>query len=122
MLGNFISPNWHVALIHYPIALLSLGLLIELLSFWQRVAGLRSTGRWMILFGALSGLPVLTAGIYAFRDVVTPGPISLHSEWHQVVQRSEWISLHGGARRVRSFATSESQCLAPEYRVIRRGS
>jgi uncharacterized membrane protein len=67
---ELIRPNWHIILIHYPLALLSLGIVIELLSFLWRRSGFRAAGRWMILLGALLCLPTVTTGIYAFRDVV----------------------------------------------------
>src|SRR5438046_1216547 len=67
---EFINPNLHVALIHYPIAMLITGTLIEIFSFLWRRSGFRAAGRWMILIGALSMVPTLTSGIYAFRDVL----------------------------------------------------
>lgn len=53
MAEQFISPNWHVILIHYPLGLLAVGILIEFFSFlgWRR-SGFRTAGRWMILLGA----------------------------------------------------------------------
>ena len=48
MRGELIAPNWHVILIHYPLGLLGLGLLIELLSFsggaGQTRCGMRVAG------------------------------------------------------------------------------
>lgn len=91
MPGDFISPNWHVIFLHYPIALLTLGLLIELLSFlWPR-GGFRVAGRWMILLGALLTIPTATSGIYAFRDALIPAlgdPVLM--PWHQVAEQSRW--------------------------------
>jgi uncharacterized membrane protein len=64
-----ITPNLHVILIHYPLAFLVIGTLIETFSFlWPR-SGFRAAGRWMILIGALLGLPAVYSGIYAMRDV-----------------------------------------------------
>ncbi|MGH7213822.1 MAG: DUF2231 domain-containing protein, partial [Tepidisphaeraceae bacterium] len=71
MSHEFINPNLHVVLVHYPIALLVLGTLIELLSFLWRRSGLGAAGRWMILLGALSSIPTATSGIYAARDVMS---------------------------------------------------
>lgn len=68
---KLITPNWHVILIHYPMALLTAGLLIELFSFLWRRSGFRAAGRWMILIGTLSLLPTATSGLYAFRDAVS---------------------------------------------------
>jgi uncharacterized membrane protein len=66
---EFLNPNWHVALLHYPLGLLLAGVLIELFSFMWRRHAFRAAGRWMILLGALSGIPASTAGIYALADV-----------------------------------------------------
>ena len=67
---EFINPNLHVILIHYPLALLSIGAFIEVFGmvFWRRSA-LRAAGRWMILIGALSMVPTALTGLYAMADV-----------------------------------------------------
>lgn len=84
-MNQFISPNWHVVFIHYPIAFLSGGILIELLTVpWPR-SPLRAAGRWMILLGALMAIPALTLGLYAFATVVGSG----HS-WYEIAQNSHW--------------------------------
>jgi uncharacterized membrane protein len=93
MSDQFISPNWHPLLIHYPLAFLSAGILIELFSFlWPR--GLfRAAGRWMILLGALLAVPALTAGMYAFRGAVSSGAAHPHmGTWYEVVRSSNWTS------------------------------
>lgn len=85
-MSEFISPNWHVLFIHYPIAFLSAGIVIELLSFlWPRGL-LRAAGRWIILLGALLAIPTLTVGMYAFATVVGG---SGHF-WYEVAERSPW--------------------------------
>jgi len=98
---ELIQPNWHVILIHYPLALLSLGILIELLSFFWRTGGLRTAGRWMILLGTLLCIPTVTTGIYAFRDVVgghdgiswasrkAHAPLSA-AQWHLLIEHLWW--------------------------------
>jgi uncharacterized membrane protein len=64
-----ISPNLHVILVHYPLAMLIAGVLIELFSFlWPR-SSFRTAGRWMILLGALSAIVAAYSGIHALRDV-----------------------------------------------------
>ena len=52
MRETFIHPNFHVILIHYPLGLLTLGVLIETLCAVWRHPSLRSAGRWMLLLGA----------------------------------------------------------------------
>ena len=68
---KLVTPNWHVIFIHYPLALLTLGTLIELFSFMWRTSGFRAAGRWMILLGAVFSVPAVTTGMYAFRDAVS---------------------------------------------------
>lgn len=70
MANELIHPNWHVVLIHYPLALLTVGLAIELFSFLYRHATIRIAGRWMLLIGALACLPTATSGLYAYYDTV----------------------------------------------------
>ncbi|HSU66611.1 MAG TPA: DUF2231 domain-containing protein [Tepidisphaeraceae bacterium] len=87
MSNQFISPNWHPLLIHYPIAFLSAGILIELFSFlWPR-GFFRAAGRWMIVLGALATLPSLALGLYAFRTAVGG-----HGPWHTAIQQSTWAA------------------------------
>ncbi len=88
---EFINPNWHVILIHYPLALLTVGLIIEIISIFKPKGGLRAAGRWMIGLGAVLALPALTTGLYAMRDVVTPEPTEMET-WHEVVSKSQWTS------------------------------
>ena len=70
MSKEFINPNWHVILIHYPLGVFVLGMLIELFSFLYRRSAVRSVGRWMIVLGALSMIPTALSGLYALGNVV----------------------------------------------------
>jgi uncharacterized membrane protein len=74
---KFINPNLHVVLVHYPLALLISGTLIELFSFMWRRHAFRAAGRWMILLGALSGIPTAISGVYALYDVANPTDASV---------------------------------------------
>ena len=68
-LAELVAPNLHVALIHYPLALLAVGLVIEVLAvLWPRSTA-RSAARWMIGIGVLSAVPAAFSGIYALRQV-----------------------------------------------------
>lgn len=67
---RFINPNYHVILIHYPLALLAAGLLIELMCTFIQGQTLRAAGCWMILLGALACAPAATSGIFAKYDVL----------------------------------------------------
>jgi uncharacterized membrane protein len=63
----------HVILIHYPLAMLSVGVLIELFAFLWRGSTFRTAGRWMILIGSLFMVPVAMSGIYALFDAASAG-------------------------------------------------
>ncbi len=91
MAEQFISPNWHVILIHYPLGLLAVGILIEFFSFlgWRR-SGFRTAGRWMILLGALLAIPTVTSGLYAFRQVSVPSVEPVEGHWNELVKLSPW--------------------------------
>jgi uncharacterized membrane protein len=90
MVSPLISPNWHPLLIHYPIALLVTGVLIEILSSVRPAGGFRAAGRWMMLLGTLLAIPTVTAGIYAFRSVVQPGAMDIDNHWQQAIRQSLW--------------------------------
>jgi uncharacterized membrane protein len=90
MVNQFITPNWHPMFLHYPIALLMLGVLIEIFTFAVPRGGLRAAGRWMMLLGSLLAIPTVVLGIYAFRSVVVPGDLEPGLRWQQVVQASPW--------------------------------
>lgn len=89
MPDEFITPNWHVVVLHFPLGLLTVGVILEWLSLaWPR-SSIRVGSRWMIVLGALLAIPALTLGIYAFRDVVVPaGTVTLH--WSDVLAMSDW--------------------------------
>jgi hypothetical protein len=93
MTGFFISPNWHVVLLHLPLALLTVGTFIELFAFLWRGSSARVAARWMILLGALGMIPVATSGIYAFANVAT-GATNMTTggggAWSDIVARSRW--------------------------------
>lgn len=71
-LREYITPNWHAVLVHAPLGLLSVGIFIEVFSFLWRRSTVRSAGRWMVLLGAITAVPALTSGIYAYRDAMSP--------------------------------------------------
>jgi uncharacterized membrane protein len=87
---EFINPNWHVVLIHYPIALLTMGLVVEIISVFKPKGGFRAAGRWMIAIGAVLAVPTLTSGLYAFRDTVSDDAISMGDHWYDLAHSSRW--------------------------------
>ena len=92
-----IRPNWHVAFIHLPIGLLVVGSVLELLcAFWRR-SQLRTAGQFMILIGALLGVPAALSGIHAMYDVAAAG-VEPGLYWFETVQasalgESAWLML-----------------------------
>jgi uncharacterized membrane protein len=96
---EFINPNLHVVLVHYPIGLLVLGMLIECFAWlgWRR-SGFRAAGRWMIFLGVLSGIPTAFAGLYALADVARMGlaPDEAAGSWADVLAASPLVRADGG--------------------------
>jgi len=93
MVEKFINPNWHVIFIHYPLGLLIVGLVIELLSLhWQRER-FRAAGRWMIAIGGLMSVVAALAGIYAFRNVVISGPTNPDFKWTALAAMNHWNAM-----------------------------
>jgi uncharacterized membrane protein len=89
---EFISPNWHAILIHYPLGVFMLGLILEvaLLVFRHRGTA-RTASRWMVVLGALCSLPAAYAGMYALSDVTrrtAPPGAAVHGPWYVVSNAS----------------------------------
>ena len=72
-MDKFIVPNFHAIFIHFPIALLGIGVSIELFSFMWRRSTFRVAGQWMILLGTLAAVPAVTTGLYALQNVMGHG-------------------------------------------------
>ena len=93
MTKEFINPNWHVILIHYPLGVFVLGMVIELFSFLYRRTTLRAAGRWMILLGALSGIPAALSGVYALGNVVRMDlpatQVNPDRPWAEITEQSQ---------------------------------
>jgi uncharacterized membrane protein len=108
---EFVNPNWHVILIHYPLGVFVLGMLVELVSILYRRTSLRLAGRWMIVLGALAGIPTALSGIFALGNVVRMNlPATVTDPdlpWKQVTQDThlnpqqwEFLSRHVWAQSV----------------------
>lgn len=90
MIGTLIEPNLHAALVHFPVALVTVGVLLEILCvlFWRK-STLRTAGRWMLVIGILAAIPTLTTGLYALRQTVSS--TAPQSEfWEAVTAASSW--------------------------------
>lgn len=92
MADPIVRPNLHVILIHFPLALLIVGTLIELFSFMWSRSGFRAAGRWMILLGALMAVPATFSGIYALRDVAARNNPTVEGSWVSVKASSPLLS------------------------------
>jgi uncharacterized membrane protein len=92
MASEFVNPNLHVVLVHFPMAMLIAGVGIELFSFlWPR-SSFRTSGRWMILLGALLAVPATFSGIYALSDVARMNSTVGDVPWEDVKAASPWLS------------------------------
>lgn len=89
MAAVLIEPNLHVALVHFPIALIVMGVLLEVFCFLWHRSSARTAGRWMIVLGVFAAVPALTTGLYAFRETVAPGTMDV-DRWVDVVNQSPW--------------------------------
>jgi uncharacterized membrane protein len=78
---EYITPNWHAIIVHAPLGLLGVGIIMELLGLllWRRSTA-RVAARWMIAIGAVTAIPALTTGIYAYYDAVNPVTSSRNQE------------------------------------------
>lgn len=74
MTRELVEPNFHVAVLHAPLGLLLVGTVIEFFApvFWRRGAA-RAAGRWMILLGTLTLVPVAASGLYAMVHLNSAG-------------------------------------------------
>lgn len=87
MAKELINPNWHVVLVHFPIGVFMMGMLLEVAFLVLRHHGpARAAARWMIVLGALAGLPTAYAGAYALSDVArrTAPTVPDDAPWHAV--------------------------------------
>lgn len=94
MTGPLIQPNLHAALVHFPLALLLVGVLIEILTlvFWNlRKSTIRVAGRWMLVLGILAAVPTLTTGLFALHQTAEASSQPADA-WETVVSRSTWSS------------------------------
>lgn len=94
MSGPLFEPNLHAALVHYPLALVTVGVLIEFLSvlFWRK-SSVRTAGRWMVVIGILTAVPTVTTGMYALRHTVDPTG-SYGEVWQHIASASSWSDQH----------------------------
>jgi len=81
---RFINPNYHVILIHYPLALLGLGLIIELFAVLWPTSSIRIAARWMVVLGALATIPAAMSGLFAKYDIVQQIAGGAEGNWRDI--------------------------------------
>src|SRR5256885_10573471 len=89
---------------------------MELLSGVYRGGSLRTAARWMILLGALAGIPAALAGVYALGNVVRmslpAGQADAELAWKDVTQASQMNGEQWEFLRRHVLAQSSSTALA----------
>ncbi len=106
-----IQPNFHAAMIHFPIGLLVAGLILELTGVCFRGVATRAAARWMIAVGALAMIPAALSGVYAISDVARrsmPVGQKVDVAWADVLKSTD---LYGGK-------TSASDNEGDQWRMI----
>lgn len=107
-----IIPNWHPALVHFPIALTTVALAFIAVGTLFRngsyAAQCRATGRWMLWGAALFALIAAAFGWFAFNSVghdeVSHAAMTLHRNWAiwtlaALVALAAWDVWRGGSRK-----------------------
>lgn len=99
-MDELVHPNLHVAVVHFPIALLVTGVAGEVIGGLLGARGLRGAGRWMLLLGAMAGLPVSVSGLYALQDVARAGfggDAGAYLPWREVVEGAKFTDAQSAA-------------------------
>lgn len=78
-----LGTNIHPYLVHFPIALLSLFFLLEILGLLFRREGLRQTASIMLYCGTLGAVAAVAAGLYAAASVPHDETVHDIMEWHE---------------------------------------
>ena len=78
-----LGPNIHPSLVHFPIALLSVFFLLELLGTLLRHEKLRQAASTMLYCGALGAAAAAAAGLYAASFVPHGQDVHEIMEWHE---------------------------------------
>ena len=95
----------HVVLIHFPIAMFISGVAFDLMEHWTKRHGLADTAYYNLLAAAISTLPVLATGIFAWQFQLEgqklKGFLLLHLVFACVSSGMIWLVwwLHFRARR-----------------------
>src|SRR3972149_7206570 len=70
--GIYEMPNIHPLIVHFPIALLTSFLFMELLNFITGKESFRAAATWMLYLGTIGALAAVLAGLWAASTVEHP--------------------------------------------------
>jgi len=76
-------PNIHPLIVHFPVALLTVSLVFELLGIALERDDLERTAWWLLLVGCVGLAGALTTGLFAEQTVTIPAEVSNQFETHE---------------------------------------
>lgn len=87
------ATHLHAIIIHFPIALLLVGFLSELLALFIKKDFLKNTAFYLLLLGALGAIAAYVSGNYA-GDGIEEGPLKIPMELHeQAALITLWLAI-----------------------------
>ncbi|HEY9222436.1 MAG TPA: DUF2231 domain-containing protein [Lutibacter sp.] len=87
------ATHLHAIIIHFPIALLMIGFLSELLALFIKKDFLKNTAFYLLLLGALGAIAAYVSGNYA-GDGIEEGPLKIPVELHeQAALITLWLAI-----------------------------
>ncbi|MFZ2282356.1 MAG: DUF2231 domain-containing protein [Lutibacter sp.] len=87
------ATHLHAIIIHFPIALLMIGFLSELLALFIKKDFLKNTAFYLLLLGALGAIAAYVSGNYA-GDGIEEGPLKIPMELHeQAALITLWLAI-----------------------------
>jgi uncharacterized membrane protein len=93
-LTDFVHPNLHAIIVHYPLALLTLGVAGETFCTFFRHYSIRMAARWAILIGTVFCVPTATSGIYAlYHAAAISAGADASQTWAEVTASAGWKEL-----------------------------
>ncbi|OGS74403.1 MAG: hypothetical protein A3F91_02500 [Flavobacteria bacterium RIFCSPLOWO2_12_FULL_35_11] len=87
------ATHLHAIIIHFPIALLMVGFLSELMALFSKKDFFKNTAFYLLLLGALGAIAAYVSGNYA-GDGIEEGPLKIPMELHeQAALISLWLAI-----------------------------
>jgi len=77
------APHLHALIIHFPIALLIVGFLSEIIALWSKKEFFKNASLYLLLLGAIGAIAAYTSGSYAgegMTDGILQEPMEIHEE------------------------------------------